>query len=124
MRVLDVILEVSQLLPSGTRRTLDGLARAVLGAPLAESGTPRARNRDLNRRPLDPQDLHDIANETFALLLIERKLRQLQLPPKTILGGSGVHALFFGNPYILTCEFQRPSVRHLTLDPKSQFYIF
>ncbi|KAL8429367.1 hypothetical protein Efla_001205 [Eimeria flavescens] len=84
----------TEVLTIGTRRTLNSLARVVLGAPpsrgrcLSSTGGP-------NRRPLSAQVLEAAANETFFLLLIERALRRQGLLPKTILGGSGVHALLF-----------------------------
>ncbi|KAL8455917.1 hypothetical protein Emag_000291 [Eimeria magna] len=86
-----------QILTIGTRRTLSELAQAVLGAEAPAASGRLTRSGNPNRRPLDLQDMQDAANEAFSLLLIERKLRQTMLMPKSILGGSGVHALLFGN---------------------------
>ena len=90
----------------GTRRTLSELRKAVLGwgPPGGPPGGPpwgpheRKSSKSLNRRPLDGDMLLQVADEAFALLLIERRLRQHHLLPKNILGGSGVHALLFGKP--------------------------
>ncbi|KAL8452271.1 hypothetical protein Emed_001432 [Eimeria media] len=86
----------TQVLTIGTRRTLSELAQAVLGAEAPAVSGRLARSGNPNRRPLDLQDMQEAANEAFSLLLIERKLRQTMLMPKSILGGSGVHALLFG----------------------------
>ncbi|KAL8275558.1 hypothetical protein Esti_000509 [Eimeria stiedai] len=85
----------TQVLTIGTRRTLGELGQAVLGVVAPDVRGRLTRSGNPNRRPLELQDLRDSANEAFSLLLIERKLRQTMLRPKSILGGSGVHALLF-----------------------------
>ncbi|KAL8436385.1 hypothetical protein ACSSS7_001785 [Eimeria intestinalis] len=85
----------TQVLTIGTRRTLSDLGHVVLGAEAPAVSGRLTRSGNPNRRPLDLQGLRDAANEAFSLLLIERKLRQTMLMPKSILGGSGVHSLLF-----------------------------
>ncbi|OEH74253.1 hypothetical protein cyc_01922 [Cyclospora cayetanensis] len=78
----------TEVLTVGTRRTLSLLRSALLGGSMGGLSEPSStyRSSALNRRPLDPHVLYDVADESFSLLVLERRLRQLQLYPKSILG--------------------------------------